>query len=41
VPVIGSFDPRRSGCDETEFLDGVHPRESCIHRVLTVRSAVP
>jgi hypothetical protein len=41
VPVIGSFDPRRSGCDETEFLDGVHPRESCIRRVLTVRSLSP
>jgi hypothetical protein len=38
VSVIGSLDPRKCGCDETEFVDGVHPRESCIRRVLSVRS---
>jgi hypothetical protein len=34
VDVVGSFDPGRCGCDEQEFLDGAHPLESCIERIV-------
>lgn len=34
VDVVGSFDPGRCGCGEQEFLDGAHPLESCIERMV-------
>lgn len=35
VRVLGSFDPRRAGCPlAAEYLDPVHPRESCLERVI-------
>ena len=32
--VTGSYDPRRVGCDITEFTDGMHPKEACVRRLI-------
>jgi hypothetical protein len=32
--VRGSFDPARCGCAESEFVDPVHPTESCMARLV-------
>jgi hypothetical protein len=34
VRVLGSFDAAVTGCDETEFFDGMHPRPSCVAKIL-------
>ena len=34
VVVTGSYDPRRVGCDITEFTDGMHPKEACVRRLI-------
>ncbi|RME58018.1 DUF1574 domain-containing protein [Candidatus Parcubacteria bacterium] len=34
IPIIGSYDPALVGCDATEFYDGMHPKESCMKKVL-------
>lgn len=32
--LIGSFDPQQNSCEEHEFYDGMHPKESCMLKVL-------
>ena len=34
VPIIGSYNPALVGCDITEFYDGMHPKESCMKKVV-------
>lgn len=34
VPIIGSYDPDKVGCDRSDFYDGMHPKDSCMARVL-------
>jgi len=29
IPVIGSYDPDRIGCVDSDFIDGMHPTEGC------------
>jgi len=42
LPIVGSYDPSRSACDETEFIDGAHPKESCMARILSgSRASLP
>ena len=33
VNVIGSYNPRLVGCEESEFYDGMHPKSSCMERL--------
>ena len=33
IPVYGSYDPKECGCDETEFVDGHHPKPETLMRV--------
>jgi hypothetical protein len=35
IPIIGSYDGALTGCDVTEFYDGMHPKESCMKKVLS------
>jgi hypothetical protein len=32
--VLGSYDPAKVHCSETEFWDGMHARKSCLIRLL-------
>jgi hypothetical protein len=34
LPLAGSYDPVLSGCDETEFFDGMHPNDRCAGRII-------
>ncbi len=34
VSVLGSYDPEQVGCPESAFYDGMHPRRSCIAKLL-------
>ena len=34
VRVRGAYDPASCGCDESEFLDAGHPRETCMTKIL-------
>lgn len=34
VEIIGSYDPRKVGCDSNDFYDGMHPKGACMERVL-------
>jgi len=36
VKIIGSFNPRVFGCNEGEFIDLTHPKESCLKKVMSV-----
>lgn len=36
VKVIGSYDPTAVGCIANEFFDGMHPKDSCLRKVLSV-----
>jgi hypothetical protein len=40
VPVRGAYDPAACGCDESEFLDAGHPRETCVARILQAHASV-
>ena len=33
VHIIGSYDPRKIGCLDSEFFDGMHPKDECMKRV--------
>lgn len=35
VEIIGSYDPRKMDCDENDFYDGMHPKASCMTKVLS------
>jgi hypothetical protein len=34
VKIIGSYDPEKVGCDSTEFFDAMHPKDSCMNKVI-------
>lgn len=34
VAVVGSYDPSRVGCTADEFIDGMHPTDNCMKKVL-------
>lgn len=34
VRVAGSYDPAKAGVDENDFIDGAHPSESCMIKLL-------
>jgi peptidoglycan/LPS O-acetylase OafA/YrhL len=34
VKIIGSYDPAIVGCEASEFYDGMHPKKSCLDKVL-------
>ena len=34
VRIIGSYDPDAVGCGEDEFFDGMHPKATCMAKVL-------
>lgn len=35
IQIIGSYDGKAIGCDISEFYDGMHPKESCMKKVLS------
>ncbi|MCC6242660.1 MAG: acyltransferase [Gemmatimonadaceae bacterium] len=39
IEVIGSYDPSRIGCAKDEFFDGMHPRETCLRKVVDQMTA--
>jgi hypothetical protein len=34
VQIVGSYNPTQVGCNEMEFYDGMHPKGSCMKKVL-------
>lgn len=34
IKVVGSYDPANAGCETTDFYDGMHPKRSCMKKVL-------
>src|SRR5579862_3105289 len=34
VEIIGSYDPAKVGCNSNDFYDGMHPKATCMERVL-------
>ncbi len=34
VRIIGSYNPNNIGCDASDFLDGMHPRDICMGKVI-------
>lgn len=34
IPVMGSYSASIAGCDDSEFYDDIHARESCVGRIL-------
>lgn len=34
IQIVGSYDPKKAGCERNEFFDGMHPRASCIEKFL-------
>ncbi len=34
IQVVGSYDPSRCGCSEEAFLDGMHPKPSCLRKII-------
>jgi hypothetical protein len=34
IPLLGSFNPADCGCSDADFYDGMHPRESCVRKIL-------
>jgi peptidoglycan/LPS O-acetylase OafA/YrhL len=37
VEIIGSYDPDAVGCKESEFFDGLHPKDTCMARLFKNR----
>lgn len=37
VEVIGSYDPNKTKCYASDFYDGLHPRETCMARIMRNR----
>lgn len=35
VRILGAYDPARVGCESAEFFDGMHPKKSCMIKVLS------
>ncbi|MBF0220263.1 MAG: hypothetical protein HQL49_12165, partial [Gammaproteobacteria bacterium] len=40
IKILGSYDPAQVGCKETDFYDGMHPRDNCMKRVLSYTRSV-
>ena len=40
IPVMGSFSPADCGCNEADFYDGMHPKESCVRKILANQDQV-
>jgi hypothetical protein len=40
IELIGSYNPADCSCDETEFFDSVHPKESCVNKIFQKSSLV-
>jgi hypothetical protein len=36
VQIVGSYNPAQVGCNKFEFYDGMHPKESCMKKLLSV-----
>ena len=36
VQIVGSYNPAQVGCNKFEFYDGMHPKESCMKKLLAV-----
>lgn len=36
VHIVGSYNPAQVGCSKFEFYDGMHPKESCMKKLLAV-----
>jgi len=34
IQVIGSYDPEKVGCINSEFYDGMHPKSSCMRKIM-------
>ena len=34
IEIIGSYDPKKIGCLAREFYDGIHPKDTCLIKVL-------
>ena len=34
ITVLGSYNPRSVNCEKNEFFDGLHPKESCVSKIL-------
>jgi hypothetical protein len=32
--VLGAYDPIACGCDESDFINAAHPKDSCLGRIL-------
>lgn len=35
IEIIGSYDPKKIGCNAEEFFDGMHPNDSCMRKVFS------
>ena len=35
IQIIGSYDPNIVGCTSDEFYDAMHPKESCMQKVVS------
>jgi peptidoglycan/LPS O-acetylase OafA/YrhL len=34
IQILGSYDPRKCGCNTIDFYDGMHPKEACINSII-------
>ena len=34
IQIVGSYDPSALGCSDFEFFDGMHPKDSCMEKVI-------
>jgi hypothetical protein len=34
ITVLRSYNPRSVNCEKNEFFDGLHPKESCVSKIL-------
>ena len=34
LKIIGSFNPQKIGCNKNEFFDGMHPKDSCMKKII-------
>ena len=39
LALIGSFDPANAGCEAADFYDEMHPKPSCLSKIMAVRKA--
>jgi hypothetical protein len=37
VEILGSYNPKTAGCNSSEFYDGMHPKESCMRKIVSPR----